>query len=54
MVPTSGISCLMTVLVIEKDAVGPNGRWQIINPSKHSTTLLLCDTCDNDTIVVIS
>ena len=44
MVPTSGMSCLMTVLVIEKDAVGPNGRWQIINPSEHNTTLLLCDT----------
>jgi len=28
-------------LVIEKDAVGPNGRWQIINPSEHNTTLFM-------------
>ena len=33
MVPTSGRSCLMTVLDREKEAVGPCGRWHTTRPS---------------------
>lgn len=33
MVPTSGISCLITTLDRVKYAVGPNGRWHTIRPS---------------------
>lgn len=34
-VPTLGISCLMTVLEMVKEAVGPYGRWQITRPSEE-------------------
>lgn len=33
MVPTSGISCLITTLDRVKYAVGPNGRWHTMRPS---------------------
>ena len=32
-VPTLGISCLITVLESEKEAVGPYGRWHTTRPS---------------------
>lgn len=34
MVPTSGMSCLITVLEMEKEAVGPYGRWHTTRPSE--------------------
>ena len=34
-VPTLGMSCLITVLEREKEAVGPYGRWQTTRPSRR-------------------
>lgn len=34
-VPTLGMSCLITVLEREKEAVGPYGRWHTTRPSKR-------------------
>ena len=33
--PHLGISCLITVLKREKDAVGPYGRWHTTRPSRR-------------------
>ena len=34
-VPTLGMSCLITVLEREKEAVGPYGRWHTTRPSRR-------------------